>query len=316
VNLPSSAADFFLGNPYGDPARPAADQIPTDRLGGSGGFLSNIHNSYLTTAANRARGKVLVTRMRAPTFPDTRGGAPVMPGGQLRYFSMCQNEFFSQRFIACRTDDQSALGPDGFLTYVVSTPAERPANATAACGVTWLPWGPSQESVLIYRHMLPDPSFAQAIQRVPARGQEKATMGDYTPESRYYADKAAFEKLGCVYGGKAAVQPPSAGKRPRCRDRRKFAFRIHQPAGGSVRRVLVYVNGKRVADVRGRRVRKVVLPRLPRKRFRVRIVAITDGGSRTVSVRRYRGCRKGRPHTHVRNRQPAVADFSRSRVEP
>jgi hypothetical protein len=35
--------------------------------------------------------------------------------------------------------------------------------------------------------------------------------------------------------------------------------------------------------------------------FTVRIVATTDRGSRTVSVRRYRGCRKGRPHTHVQH---------------
>src|SRR5919202_1479929 len=45
--------------------------------------------------------------------------------------------------------------------------------------------------------MLPNPAFPQAIQRVPEQGKEAATMGSYFPRSRYYADRAAFEKLGC-----------------------------------------------------------------------------------------------------------------------
>jgi hypothetical protein len=42
-----------------------------------------------------------------------------------------------------------------------------------------------------------------------------------------------------------------------------------------------------------------VLKRLPKGKFRVRIVATTNKGSRTISVRHYRGCRKGKPRTHV-----------------
>jgi hypothetical protein len=63
--------------------------------------------------------------------------------------------------------------------------------------------------------------------------------------------------------------------------------------------VTAFVNGKRVKRVRGRRVTRLVLRRLPRGRFRVRIVARTNLGTRTVSVRTYRGCRKGRPRTQV-----------------
>jgi hypothetical protein len=59
------------------------------------------------------------------------------------------------------------------------------------------------------------------------------------------------------------------------------------------------VNGKRVKQVRGHRVTRITIPRLPKRVFRVRIVATTDRGSRTISVRTYRGCKKGPPHTHV-----------------
>lgn len=169
----------------------------TRGMGGSGGFFSNVHNAYVSTRISRDFGEVSVTRLRAPSFPDTRSGAKKMPGGELRYFSMCQNERVSQRFIACATDDQSAVGKDGFITYVVSTPEHRPATATAECGATWIPWGPAREGVLIYRHMLPDPDFGQAIQFAEA-DQEADTMDDYFPTSSYYADADAYDhEVGC-----------------------------------------------------------------------------------------------------------------------
>jgi hypothetical protein len=214
VNLPRSFAETILDNEYTDPARLAYEASPAYDLGGSGGFLSNIHNAYLYTPVSKENGQVLVTRFRAPTFPNTRPAPPKMPGGQLRYFSMCQNESQSQRFIACRTDDQSTIGGDGFVTYVVSTPEHRPANARAECGATWLPWGPQAGGVLIYRNMLPDPSFAQAIQRVPAQGRELEVMGAYFPVSKYYADGADFEKLGCT-----ELRGSNAAASAACRDR-------------------------------------------------------------------------------------------------
>lgn len=169
----------------------------TRDLGGSGGLLSNAHNAYLSAPVSRDFGQVVVTRMRAPTFPDTRDGTEVMPAGQLRYFSLCQNEGVTQRYIACRADDQSAADGDGFVTYVMSTPEHRPATATAECGVTWLPWGPFHRGLLIYRHMLPASDFAESIQRATVE-REVETMGDYFPVSRYFADAAAYDReVGC-----------------------------------------------------------------------------------------------------------------------
>jgi hypothetical protein len=95
------------------------------------------------------------------------------------------------------------------------------------------------------------------------------------------------------------------GARPRskasflCIDRRRFSFRIGQPRAGSIVKVVAYVNGRRVKRVTGPRVTRLTLRRLPKGNFRVRIVATTDRGSKTVSMRRYRGCKKGRPRTRV-----------------
>jgi predicted acyl esterase len=96
-----------------------------------------------------------------------------------------------------------------------------------------------------------------------------------------------------VGGPAPVVQLPSNG---RCKDVRRFAFRLHQPRGGRIVRVTIYVNGRRVKQVRGRRITHITLRRLPLGVFKVKIVAVSSIGSRTVSVRTYRGCRKGRPH--------------------
>jgi lysophospholipase L1-like esterase len=84
-----------------------------------------------------------------------------------------------------------------------------------------------------------------------------------------------------------------------CVDRRKFKFHIHQPRDGRVVDVKAYVNGKLVKHLRAHRVQRLVLRRLPKGIFTIKIVATTTNHTRTVSTRRYRGCRKGRPHTDV-----------------
>jgi hypothetical protein len=102
-------------------------------------------------------------------------------------------------------------------------------------------------------------------------------------------------------GGKPLGAPPRSKS---CVDRRKFTFRIHQPRRGRVVSVVAYVNGKRAKRVNGRRVTRLTLERLPQRVFTVRIVATTNRGSRTVSTRRYTGCKKSRPRTRVRPPRP------------
>src|SRR4051794_1010829 len=197
VNVGSSVAIGVTGSPQVGPA-------DLDQLGGSGGFLSNLDNAYVSAFIDRSGGQVVVTRFRAPTFPDTRPPADRMPDGQLRYWSLCTNDPATQRFVACLNDDRSIVAPDGFVNYVVSTPEQRPANATRACYVNWLPWGPSSRGVMIYRNMLPAASFDESIQRAKP-DHELETMGEYLPRS-LYTDRAGFQARGCGY---AAAAPPT-----------------------------------------------------------------------------------------------------------
>ena len=92
-----------------------------------------------------------------------------------------------------------------------------------------------------------------------------------------------------------------SGAPKRCIDRRKFTFHVHQPRNGRIVKVVAFVNGKRKAVKRGRRVTHFTLRRLPKRTFTVRIVSTSNEKQQTISVRRYRGCRKSKAHTRVRN---------------
>ena len=173
----------------------------------SPGQYSNLDNAYVIAAVNRgfSAGPVLVLRGKMPTTPATDGGNPVMGSGtQLRYWSLCQNESLATtRVAACLYDEQVHLDKDRNYTIVSSLPSDRPGNATAKCGVGWIPWpargdgaGNVKDGTLILRDMLPSASFAAGIQDVSQPGQESRVMGSYLPVGQY-TTKAAFQALGC-----------------------------------------------------------------------------------------------------------------------
>jgi hypothetical protein len=196
VNLCYSGDDLLFGNAAGDRI-PDSGGNPCDNFG-SGGFLSNLDNAYVYAFISRGFGPIVVFRGKAPTFAATYPNAPVMPSGaQLRYWSFCQNDPYTQRYIGCRRDDQVPVDRDGNYTIVVSQPADWPKAAQNRCRAgSWIPWGPQPQGVMIYRHMLPDPGFAQAIQNV-SRDQEAAQMGIYYPTGRYFTDWRSAVKAVC-----------------------------------------------------------------------------------------------------------------------
>jgi hypothetical protein len=163
-----------------------------------GGFADNPDNTYIATELSSSLGQVAVITARMPTFPPTYDGEPTMADGQLRYWSMCSEEFATTRYYGCVTDDEVPLGPDRTFTVMVSTADRRPANATTACGIAWLPAGPAPDTVMIERNMLPRASFTQSIQAA-RHGSERADLGPYYPQTRYLTTRQA-EALGC-HGG-------------------------------------------------------------------------------------------------------------------
>jgi hypothetical protein len=157
------------------------------------GFFGNQQNAYLTAAVDRAYGPLVVIHGKAPRFPDTSRGVQPSRTDQVRYWSFCQNSN-STRVNACASDRQVPLDRHGYYLIVVSDPSQRPANATAAHGVTWLPWGAADATgTLIYRNMVA--TFPHAVQSVTKGSDPVKVMADYYPSARY-CTRVAFEQRG------------------------------------------------------------------------------------------------------------------------
>jgi hypothetical protein len=157
------------------------------------GFFGNQQNAYLTAGIDRAFGPLVVIRGRAMRFPDTSRGVRPSRSDQVRYWSFCQNSN-STRVNACAADRQVAVDRHGYFLIVVSDPSQRPANATAQHGVTWLPWGAADATAtLIYRNMVA--TFPYAVQSVTQGSDPVKVMADYYPHARY-CTKTAFEHGG------------------------------------------------------------------------------------------------------------------------
>lgn len=174
-----------------------------------GGYFSNVDNQYLIAPVSRLLGpapdgaNLLVLTGAAPVTPATSRGEPRMEPGQVRYWSLCQNESpVTTRGSGCLYDEQVPRRSDGTYTIVVGRPEDRPANATAECGVAWLDWGPGDgagrptQGTLLLRHMLPAPDFEATIANVTAPGQEAEVLGPYLPVGAYLTPDA-FAARGC-----------------------------------------------------------------------------------------------------------------------
>ncbi|MFF4432604.1 hypothetical protein ACFYZ4_26025 [Streptomyces sp. NPDC001513] len=169
------------------------------------GFFPNASNEYVSSPVLYQARRIVVVRGRGPQFPDTRGGEPVTGPQDLRYWSMCNNIYAKPYpVVACAADYQTTLDSAGRYTYVVSTPADRPGNATTANGVTWLAWGtnligrPAPRDLLLMRNMVPAPGFTHAVQNVPPDGNPdtaRDVMGAYYPEA-VYCSTTLFEVGG------------------------------------------------------------------------------------------------------------------------
>ena len=166
------------------------------------GFYSNKHNDYIGAYVNEAFGDMVVLKGKMPRTPA--GGWDITSGEyDLRYWSLCSNEsIVTTAYSDCIYDSNVVLDEDRNFTIVVSRAVNRPINARAECGVTWLDWGErgngvgdASQSYLILRNMNGD-EFQQSIQNVSSMASAEKDMGQYYPVTSY-SNKAHFEALGC-----------------------------------------------------------------------------------------------------------------------
>ena len=172
-NIQFSLRCGFLGQCDGNPVR----QVP---------FYANLDNQYVGTYIDRDIKPIVVIRGKIPKVPSTVNGNEVFDesDAQVRYWSMCQNEYYSQKVTGCLYDEQVTINPDGYYTIATSLLADRPDNVTDECGIGYLPWSEQgdgfsiipgrqdnkTDGLLLMRNMLPAADFDNAIQNTSVPG--------------------------------------------------------------------------------------------------------------------------------------------------
>lgn len=175
-----------------------------------GGWWSNLVTRYGLVFLSRNYGDVYVVSAKMPKTPKTwKGDVENDANIDMRYMSICTAGGLSSGTTPdCIYDEQLLPTVDpvsGRYDVVVSREADRPSNATEACGVAWLEAGNGDNVVggspdymaVINRHTQVSPNFKQSWFQVETPGTEKQVMGDYLPVALNMKEKAAFEALGC-----------------------------------------------------------------------------------------------------------------------
>lgn len=180
-----------------------------DRPPRSEGLYATSHNQYAYTHLDRSIEPVVAIFGRLPKTPsNTPKGTPL----DMRYWSLCQSEFFSMAVVDCLHDGQLHLDEEDYYVIVTSLSDDRPANATDACGVNYLAWPQNgdgfgvaaplgeddpKRGFLVLRNLMTSPDFPYAIYHTELQGEEADVMGEYLPQARYL-ERGEFESLvGC-----------------------------------------------------------------------------------------------------------------------
>lgn len=150
---------------------------------------------YLVTPYTQRLGDVHVTRGKMFSTPHTPDEPVCIEGKDIRGFTVTTYNFWAGICEAAVVDHEIAVDEDGFYTLVVSTPENRPGNATAENGVTWLDWGQYLDGQLTYRMLLRRSEMLTRLRNAVETGEADAAIAPYVPRSKH-TTREAFEAQG------------------------------------------------------------------------------------------------------------------------
>lgn len=164
INQPTDFDETLSGRMWFSPPR-----VPPMLL------FPNPDNKYiLASPGPYQRGRIIVIRAKAPKVanrqagrgPGAQGRGPGRAqGADMRYWSMCNNDFALPIAAVGCVSDLTVKLEGGWFTVVISDDISRPEWLRA--GVNWLPWGDEQYPKLVFfRHLLASETFPHSVQQV------------------------------------------------------------------------------------------------------------------------------------------------------
>jgi hypothetical protein len=174
-------------------------QVRFFRVGG-GGFYPNEDSAYLMTVFDNIDDTVAVMRFKPPTYTGTADPSGVLTAQPMvRYWSFNVYSVQLTNVTACVADYEAVVAGDGFVYLVLGR--RIPSILKKAEGLNFLPWGPHQEIVFVYRNMVPNRYFPYSAAAVPIYGKDETRsaeqfIGDYAPIGIYCSEKRFLEDFG------------------------------------------------------------------------------------------------------------------------
>jgi hypothetical protein len=150
---------------------------------------------YLVSPYTRRLGEVFVCRAKKLSTPRTPEEPVWTPGHDIRGFTVTTYNFWAGICEDAKVDHELALDDEGWFTLVVSNREDRPANATADNGVSWMDWGHYLDGQLTFRMLLrTDPLLVKLAEAVET-GSASPAIAPYVPRAAH-CSKEAFEARG------------------------------------------------------------------------------------------------------------------------
>ena len=184
------------GNDTPNPGANTDGQVRFYRLGG-GGLYPNEDSAYLATIFKQIGDSVAIIRFKPPTHTDTSDPAGIIAAqAMVRYWSFNVYSIKITNVTACLADYQAVVAEDGFVYIVLGRRTPELLGKTE--GMNFLPWGPHDEILFVYRNITPNTQFPYSAAAVPVYSAEEtqsadAFIGDYAPIGVYTTEKQFLE---------------------------------------------------------------------------------------------------------------------------
>jgi hypothetical protein len=125
---------------------------------------TNNYISYVGRPVAIPSGMVAVLTGKLPAFPSTKNGEAIMTGGDVRYWSIIgidQDPLSPLPATTANaiTDDEVKIDANRNYVIAYSRAIDKPTNATAANGVSWVNWGTQSELGLLMRWLCIAPEW-------------------------------------------------------------------------------------------------------------------------------------------------------------
>jgi hypothetical protein len=128
----------------------------------------------------------------------------------------------------------------------------------------------------------------------PVTGPPAGFMAALDVETSTGPQVSSEPPLACYVTASCPAPPLVTGG---CVDGRRFVFHLHARHGERIVRADLYLDGRHVVHLRGRRLTTMKIPATSRADHTVRIVTVSNHGVRRTSVRHYHACGQSPPHT-------------------